>query len=90
MSDLSLKLSQISQKQEKLLLEKSKLIDKRKKDIANLVERCGLLTISDEILTGLFLDCEKAMKVKDNRVKEWQIHGEKFLRPTKQSANEIN
>ncbi len=90
MSDLSLKLSLITQKQEKLLLEKSKLIDKRKKDIANLVERCGLLTISDEILTGLFLDCEKAIKVKDNRVKEWQLQGEKFLRPAKQNTNEIN
>ena len=50
MSDLSLKLSLINQKQEKLLLEKSKLIDKRKKEIANLAERCGLLTFSDEIL----------------------------------------
>ncbi len=88
MSDLSLKLSQINQKQEKLLLEKSKLIDKRKKEIANLAERCGLLIFSDEILSGLFLDAEKSISNKDNRVKEWQLSGEKFLRPTKQYIKE--
>ncbi len=89
MSDLSLKLSLINQKQEKLLLEKSKLIDKRKKEIANLAERCGLLTFSDEILSGLFLDAEKLISNKDNRIKEWQLQGEKFLRPTKQYIKEI-
>lgn len=88
MSDYSNKLAAIKQKQEKLLQEESKLLDKRKKDVANLIERCGLLTTSDEILAGLFIDCENAIKVKDHRVKEWLLKGEKFLKPIKSNITE--
>lgn len=88
MSDFSNKLIAIKQQQEKLQQAASKLIDKRKKDIANLAERCDLLLVSDEILTGLFIDGVNAYKNKDSRVKEWQSQGEKFLKPTKSNAKE--
>lgn len=89
MSELSIKLATIKQKEEKLLQLKTKLIEKRKKEIANLAERCGLLEADDEIITGLFIDCENAIKLKDNRLKEWRLVGEKFLNPTKQNIKEI-
>jgi hypothetical protein len=88
MSDYSDKLAAIKQKQEKLHQEESKLIERRKKDIANLAERCGVLIASDETLAGLFIEYENALKVKDIKIKEWQLNGEKFLKPTKSNNSE--
>lgn len=86
MSELSIKLATIKQKEEKLIQLKTKLIEKRKKEIANLAERCGLLETDDELITGLFIECENAIKVKDNRIKEWRLIGENFLKSSKQNS----
>lgn len=83
MTDYASKLSSISLKRQKLLEEEQRLIDKRKKEIANLAERCNLLVTSDEILVGAFNDISGAIKSKDNRAKEWQTNGRQFLKPSK-------
>ena len=59
MSDYSNKLAILAAKKKKLFEEETKLIHKRKNEIANLAERCELLTFSDEVLTGLFLELKK-------------------------------
>jgi hypothetical protein len=83
MSEYSSKLAAIAAKKEKLLKEENKLIERRKKEIANSAERLGLLTASDELITGLFLEAVNAIKENQNRIKEWETQGERFLKSKK-------
>jgi hypothetical protein len=86
MSEYSSKLAAIAAKKQKLLQEETKLIEKRKKEIANSAERLGLLTVSDELITGLFLEAANAIKENQNRIKEWEAQGERFLKSKKQQT----
>jgi hypothetical protein len=86
MSEYSNKLAAIAAKKQKLLQEETKLIEKRKKEIASSAERLGLLTASDELITGLFLEAASAIKENQNRIKEWEAQGERFLKSKKQYA----
>jgi hypothetical protein len=86
MSEYSSKLAAIAAKKQKLIQEEIKLIEKRKKEIASSAERLGLLTASDEIITGLFLEAANALKENHPRIKEWELDGERFLKSKKQYA----
>lgn len=85
MSDYADKLSSILDKKQRLLEEESKLIDKRKKEIGHLAEKFGLLTMSDELITGLFSEAQSALKDKSEKIKTWETHGEQFLKPKRNS-----
>jgi hypothetical protein len=87
MSEYANKLAAITAKKQKLLQEENKLIDKRKKEIASAAERVGLLTASDELIAGLFLDAANALKENKNRIKEWEAQGERFLNTKKQHTD---
>jgi hypothetical protein len=86
MSEYSSKLAAIAAKKQKLIQEETKLIDKRKKEIASSAERLGLLTASDELITGIFLDAVNALKENSQRIKEWETEGERFLKSKKQNT----
>jgi len=80
MSDYADKLAALAAKEQKLAEEKTKLLDKRKKEIAALAERFNLLTASDALLAGLFLECEKHLSANDERCKELESNGARFLK----------
>jgi hypothetical protein len=84
MSEYSSKLAAIALKKQKLIQEEIKLVEKRKKEIAISAERLGLLTASDEFITGLFLEAATVLKENHHRVKEWELDGERFLKSKKQ------
>jgi hypothetical protein len=86
MADYSNKLAAIAAKRQKLLEEENKLIEKRKHEISEAAERLGLLTASDEIITGLFLEAVNAIEKKTDRLKEWETEGANFLKSKKQYA----
>ena len=83
MSEYSSKLAAIAAKKQKLLEEETKLIKKRKNEISSTAERLGLLTTSDEIITGLFLEAAKAITEKNDKLKEWENEGARFLKSKK-------
>ena len=85
MSEYALKLAALSEKEKKLVEEKSRLLEKRKNEIAELAEKTGLLLISNELLAGAFAEIAKFVTTGDNRIKQWEEHGEKFLN-SKRSA----
>ena len=85
MSDYADKLSSIADKKQKLLSEESKLIEKRKKEIGALAEKFDLLTVSDALITGLFSEAQSAIKDKSEKIKTWEHHGAKFLKPKRNS-----
>ena len=87
MSEYSSKLAAIAAKKQKLIQEEFKLIEKRKKEIANFAERLELLTVSDEFLTGLFLEAAKAIKTNHARIKEWEDEGSRFLKSKRQHTD---
>jgi hypothetical protein len=74
------KLSSIREKKQKLLAQETKLIEKRKKEIANLAEKFELLTMSDTIIVGVFSEAQSAIKDKSDKVKLWEQSGEKFIK----------
>jgi hypothetical protein len=84
MSEYSIKLASIAAKKQKLLAEETKLIEKRKKEISATMERLGLLMVSDEIITGLFLEAAKAINENTDKLKEWESEGARFLKSKKQ------
>ncbi|OAI47774.1 hypothetical protein AYO45_05585 [Gammaproteobacteria bacterium SCGC AG-212-F23] len=84
MSEYSSKLAAIAAKKQKLIQEEFKLIERRKKEIAGSAERLGLLTASDELITGLFLEAVHALKEDHSRIKKWETEGEQFLKSKKQ------
>lgn len=79
MSDYSHKLKALEAKKQKLLDEEAKLLDKRKKEIGLMAERCGVLVVSDTVLAGILLEVKDALSAKDNRLKEWETNGARFL-----------
>lgn len=79
MSEYSAKLAAIAAKKQKLLQEENKLIEKRKKEIAASAERFGLLTASDELIAGLFLEAANALRENQGRVQAWEAEGGRFL-----------
>lgn len=86
MSDYANKLSALAEQEQKLLEKKAKLIEKRKSEIADLIEKCGLLIASDETLAGAFFEIEQAIKSNNDRIKEWEKMGGKFLKTRKQNT----
>lgn len=84
MSDYSHKLLAIAEKEKKLLKEKAKLLEQRKSEIGNLAERCFMLSASDELIAGIFLQLKQALDEKSEKLKEWEAQGERFLKPRKQ------
>lgn len=84
MIDYSRKLADIAIKKQRLLEEEVKLIDRRKKEIAASAERLGLLTASDELITGLFLEALSALKENPDRITAWESEGAQFLKSKKQ------
>lgn len=86
MADYADKLLSIAEKKKKLLAEEAKLIEKRKVEIGALAEKLGLLTVSDEFLSGLFLDAKNALDKKPEKVKEWELLGKKLNKPRQEKA----
>lgn len=86
MSEYSNKLAAIAAKKQKLMEAEEKLIEKRKSEVSDTAERLGLLTASDEIITGLFLEAANALREKTDRLKEWETEGARFLSSRKQHA----
>lgn len=87
MTDYAEKLLSISEKKQKLLAEEAKLIDKRKVEIGALAEKLGLLTVSDEFLSGLFHDAKNALDKKSEKVKEWEKLGSQLSKPRQTKPN---
>ena len=81
MADYSEKLLSLAEKKQKLLAEEAKLIEKRKIEIGALAEKLGLLTVSDEFLSGLFHDAKNAIDKKSEKVKEWEKLGSQSTKP---------
>lgn len=77
------KLSSIAERKQKLLEEEIELIEKRTSEIGAIAKRLELLTLSDEIITGLFLQAVKAIEENSDQLNEWKEAGEQFLRPKK-------
>ena len=65
MSDYAKKLEAIKKNRKKLLETETKLIDKRKKEFADLGEQFDLLTLDDKILSQFFADF-KNLNYKNN------------------------
>ena len=81
MADYAEKLLFLAEKKQKLLAEEAKLIEKRKIEIGALAEKLGLLTVSDEFLSGLFHDAKTALEKKSEKVKEWEKLGSQLTKP---------
>lgn len=87
MSDYITKLTQISERRQKLLSEENKLIEKRKKEIGSLAEKFRLLLVSDELLAGLFSEARRAIEETDTRKTEQWEHAGKLLIQEKPSKS---
>lgn len=81
MADYAERLLSIKEKQQKLLAEEAKLVEKRKVEIGALAEKFGLLTVSDEFLSGLFQDAKNAIVKKTDKVQEWEKLGGQISKP---------
>ncbi len=77
------KLSSIADRKQKLLDEEIELIEKRTNEIGAIAKRFELLTLSDEIITGLFLQAVKAKEENSDQLREWEDAGTQFLKPKK-------
>jgi hypothetical protein len=69
------KLKSITERQQKLNAEKNKLLEQRKKEVANLVERYGLLHFSDEVLSEIFQKAKAESIPKPESVSNWESEG---------------
>lgn len=83
MSDYADKLALIAERKQKLHDEEIKLIEKRKKEIADLAEKHHALMANDTVLVGLFTELNDALKNKTDRLKEWETAGARFLKSKK-------
>ena len=88
MSDYAIKLSVLSEKKQKLLDEECRLIEKRKKEIGDFAEKFDLLTVSDAVILGLFLDAKAALKNTSEKITTWEKLGADYLKP-KRNIKEI-
>ena len=75
MSDLSRKLSDIAEEERRLEERRKKLIEDQKMLISGLVEQCGLLFASEQVLVGAFTEIADAIAKNDARVITWQNRG---------------
>lgn len=81
MSQYAGKLSLIEKKMVKLRLEEDKLIEKRKNEIGAFAEKFGLLTLSDELIIGVFSDIKKNIETQSEKIKTWEEHGRQLVKP---------
>lgn len=87
MSEYSSKLAKLADKKKKLEEEESKLINKRKHEIALLAEEHDLLSASNELIAGVFIHAKQAIDSKDSKVKEWEHAGSKSLKQPKKTRD---
>lgn len=80
MTDYAKRLSTIAAKEEKLTLEKKRIVEKRKKAISHFAERFELLVQSDEIICGIFAELQKAVQDKSEKLKQWEMTGKEFVK----------
>ncbi len=90
MSDYAAKLSSISEKKLKLIDEERELIEKRKKEIGQLAQKFDLLTVSDDLIAGIFSAANKAILEKADSVKEWETLGGRFRKKAKAAGQAQN
>lgn len=83
MSDYAAKLSSISEKKLKLIEEEKEIIERRKKEIGQLAQKFDLLTVSDDLIAGLFSSVKKSIADKADCVKEWETLGGRFRKGAK-------
>jgi hypothetical protein len=69
------KLSAIAEKKKKLLAEETKLMELRRKEVAALAERFGLLQLPDEVLSEIFQQATKKSIAKPEPVSSWESEG---------------
>lgn len=75
MVDYAKRLAKITAKKAQLELAEQQLLERRKKVIGNFAERLGLLTQSDELIYGLFMEAQKAIDEKSEKIKAWELAG---------------
>lgn len=85
MSGYADKLSSLSEKKQKLLDEESRLIVKRKKEIGDLAEKFGLLTVSDKLIAGIFADARNAIINQSSKIQEWEKQSELSVKTKRNS-----
>ncbi len=90
MSDYAIKLSSISEKKKKLIEEEQSLIERRKKEIGQLAQKMDLLTVTDELISGLFTFAKKSIADKADCVKEWETLGGRFRKNAKVKEGKKN
>ncbi len=90
MSGYAAKLSSISEKKKKLIEEEQNLIETRKKEIGQLAQKMGLLTVSDELISGLFTFAQKSIADKADCVKEWETLGGRFRKKARTAESKKN
>ena len=81
MADYAERLLSIADKRKKLLEEEGRLIEKRKIEIGALAEKLGLLTLPDELLSGILQEAKQAIDKKSDKVKEWEKLGSLSSKP---------
>ncbi len=68
----------LEKREQQLQNDKARLIENRKRRVGELAERFHLLTVSDQVLAGLFSELSEAVKGKDARLKSWEAQGARF------------
>ncbi|MCW5589676.1 MAG: hypothetical protein KIT27_08455 [Legionellales bacterium] len=86
MAEYANKLLELAQRKQRLIEEETRLIQKRKTEIANLAERFTVLTATDEIFAALFNELAQALNEKSAKLKEWETHGARFLKSRKNTT----
>lgn len=78
-------------KLQKLEQEKQILIEKRKEEIFNLIERTGMIAVDNDILVGAFLTIKAALDSKDEKDKkmleDYKEKSSKFFRRKTKSTS---
>ena len=77
----NLRIENIDDKINKLQARKKKLEDKKTRKLIRILNRCGVNTITHEILAGALLEAVKAYEKNDSRVSTWKSEGLKVLKP---------
>lgn len=83
LNELDAKCRQLVERRHKLQEEMQHIIEKRKIAAGKLLEHFGLLKQSDELLCGLFAEAEAAIKNQSEKVKQWELAGQAFIKPKK-------
>ncbi len=67
----------------RLIEQEQNLIERRKMEIGLLAQKIGLLTVSDELISGIFTFAQKSIADKADCVKEWETLGGRFRKSAK-------